>query len=268
MRIASNVIGLALFTLPYGLGSCNNLEPSEASIEHVPPNVELEAPAEMDQGKDEYTSSILECDGILYTLEIVADQLDTIYYWDDHAQNIVRLSTVYEVADTFFCGQDSYIKAAAYCKSTYPCNNIKSRTSIQVLNAVKVFEETWFISDQAFTTMMNGITTYAFIDASVSVEDGFIYYNGKATECIRIIYTLKGFDGGFTKFILNFVKEEKRAWKLASRERINTMRNDPAHEPWGYCTDTSRYWNDFSETEGGIMINHEMLFQFGHTKCN
>ncbi len=267
MKIVNNTIGITLFIIPSMLGSCHAVDPRNRTKDHASQDVNFVALKDTHRLYDDYTSSVLQCDGIVYNLEMVADQTDTTCYWDKHANNIVRLSTVYEAADTFFCGQDSYIKAATYCRMKPSCNYITCRTSIQVLNAAKVFEETWFISEEAYRDTMNGIVTYGFFDATISVEDGFIYHKGDVMACIRIIYTLKGFDGGFKKYILSFIKNKNRAWQLASRERINTMRQDPGHDPLGYCIDTSRYWGDFSETQTSLRISNEMLFRFGDTKC-
>lgn len=212
----------------------------------------------------------MECDSLFLKLEILENIEDVNhgYFIDNNGKCTTLLVTKFGVDSIFFGGKDGFSKAINYFESNNLDSDIVKRTSISLMNSSKNFEEIWIMDEKIPVYKINERSNYGVRESKISLEDGFINHNGTVKNCIKIIYTEKGAEGGFKMNILNFIKEQNQTWKLMTRERVNTIHNDINNEKMGYCIDTLiRYHNTEFENGKKIIISNEMMFSITDAKC-
>lgn len=218
-----------------------------------------------DIAKFRYTES----NPLVFKLEILEnkDGVAYEYFMDSKGKSTVLVTTKYGVDPVFFEGEEGVNEAVHYAEANNLHNQLIKRNSISILKCAQHLEEQWIMDEKVAVDYL-GESNYVSIDSKLSVEEGWVRVAGVVKNCLKIVYTEKGFEGGFRMNMLNFVYEPDQTWKLVSKERVNTLYQDVNKEQMGYCIDTlMRHQKKVFEKGKQIVITNEMMFDLGDAIC-
>lgn len=214
---------------------------------------------------DNYIKPNIACiDSLIFSLDIGAD---TSEYYVEKGKSKVLLLTTFNI-DTFkFSGNNGFADAVKYYNKHKAKFDISKEVAVYILNNKGAFKKIWYGYENVHVYKENGINTFGISETHVNIEEGLENYRGDITPVIRIIYTLNGLSGGYTKYILNFYNTHKSIWNLVSKERLNTRINSESEVKYGYCIDSVKIqtWNTSIEP---IYLDSYLLYTFESPDCS
>lgn len=207
-------------------------------------------------------TSANRADTAVFKLALVPDSVEG-YYFDANGKNTILLTTKICSGTRCFGGTDSIPAALKYARA-HPGEPGTANLNIVTIMSIKKEGG----SDEAVWQWNNPVNLneegYSIREVNLALEEGTLNFQNRHRNCLRIIFKQPDEGDGFKMYILTLLRLQDR-WALVSRERLNTMRPDPANEKFGYCKDTIN--SNCLFARGKLVFSNECLFELSEPIC-
>jgi hypothetical protein len=209
-------------------------------------------------------SGVTCSDSLVFNLDIGAD---TSEYYVERGKSKVLLLKTFNIDTLKFSADNGFADAVKYYHKQKGKYKMLKEVAIYIMNTSRTYKKIWCRYDAVNVYKENEQYSYGISEEQVNVEAGWVNFRGNTIPIIRIIFTSNGFNGGYTRYILNFANDHNSTWSLINKERLNTRNKSESEERYGYCIDSVKTQNWDASIEP-IYLDSYLLYTFESPDCS